>query len=118
MADTYTISFDREDCPWDGESTCGYTVNHLNQESCCGAACEIDQHYSEQIKEYLEEHQWVPQNMEDRRACKCPECVGRGTGGPVKEKCCAGEPPNVELVDCPEEREAEVAHYVVDVELK
>jgi len=114
MTDTYTISFDHDECPWDGGSTCGFTVNHLNSEACCGAACEIDSHFSEQIREYLEEHDWVAQDMGDRRACKCPECVGRGNGNPGKEKCCTGEPPNVELVDCPVEREVEVAHVLLD----
>lgn len=85
----YTISLDKNECPWTmpGESqdiTCGVVPGMLNPEGCLTSKCEIDKHYIIQIRKYFEVHVFndVSGNVftpviGDREKCRgCGDCIG------------------------------------------
>ena len=55
LRDTYTISFESEKCPWEGNTACGSDVinSGLNEDVCNQGICEVDTYYANEIRDYL-----------------------------------------------------------------
>ena len=55
LKETYTVAFDSEKCPFDGQTACGSDVvnSGLNEDFCNQGICEVDTYYAAEIRDYL-----------------------------------------------------------------